>query len=334
MIYPFGPMGIPVSMLGAPYTGSALSAVSPIPTSPNYILTVLATARAAGAQVLLSLQGGAQNFVNLDGSFSLTLWEQQVDLYNGIDLSSYIAGGTLKGSPFIDEPQDVSNWGGHTVSYADIDAAAGYLQAQHPGLVAYSATHVDWLVATGYPYVNLHAVMEPFTYRNSPGGDVIGYMDSESALAAAHNFLWVTNLNGPNGGVLAGPMTAAQLSAWGTHAISLANSSGMFVWLWSTAAWLDGAWFSQSDISPVLDQLAAQAAARGSGAMAATAALVIGQTAILSGAMPVVVITGAASLALHPALAAWQAQQSRNFRRKNYHRFTKVRYIAGRRRWQ
>jgi hypothetical protein len=47
-----------------------------------------------------------------------------------------------------------------------------------------------------------------------------------------------------------------------------------------------------------------------------------------------VTLTPAQLAALRAArLAAWQARQARNFRRKNYHRFTKVRYIVGRRRW-
>jgi hypothetical protein len=263
--YPFGPMGLPTSLLGNTYSGSALSADSYLPASASYILKALDAARAAHARLFLSLQAGAQLWKNADGSFNLALWKVQIDHYNAIDLSSYLIDGTLAGTLILDEPSDRSNWGGHLPSDSDLDAAAGYIQSKHAGLRAFIGSHMDYILARGYAWQNLKAIMEPFTWRNAPAPahDVMAYMDAETALARAHGFTILTNINGPDGGVSGGPLTPAQLLAWGSHAINLSYSSGTFIWAWTTPNWLvPGSWFNQPTIAPVMVQLEAQALAR------------------------------------------------------------------------
>src|SRR5205085_10110367 len=82
--------------------------------------------------------------------FRLDLWESIINRFNGIDVSSYVADGTLLGVFLIDEPEDPTNWswgcvrdpstlqcqldangntipdGGAPVSYSDIEAAAAF----------------------------------------------------------------------------------------------------------------------------------------------------------------------------------------------------------------
>src|SRR5207237_6532044 len=44
------------------------------------------------------------------GRFSLSLWEGIIGGFNGIDVSSYLADGTLIGVFLIDEPEAATNW--------------------------------------------------------------------------------------------------------------------------------------------------------------------------------------------------------------------------------
>lgn len=98
----FGSYGMDASNLNTVHTGSLRGGGI---TETN-ILQFLAAFKAKGARMVLKMCMGKDSYVkNPDGTFSLTKWKALVDRFRKVDLSPYIADGTLMGHFLIDEPQ-------------------------------------------------------------------------------------------------------------------------------------------------------------------------------------------------------------------------------------
>jgi hypothetical protein len=168
--------------------------------------------------VLISFAGGS-GLTDSNG-FNLTKWKQKVDQFRGIDVSSYIADGTLMGHFLLDEPSDPHNWNGHRVSLADIDEMARYSKEIWPDLPAIIGGWPAYV--KGYQYRYLDAAWARYHVRF---GSIEDFIVNNVRDAKASGLALVMALN-----VLAGSdesglpgyhydkyaMTASQVRSWGS----------------------------------------------------------------------------------------------------------------------
>jgi len=127
---PFGPKQLPSRLFGRlPFTGAYVNA-----SSANTLVERLTRARARRTHLILKLGGSSKSLQNPDGSFSLDLWKQNVDLIRGIDLAPYVADGTVIGAELFNEPHVSHKWGGKIVPKEQLEAAAAYAKSIWPYL--------------------------------------------------------------------------------------------------------------------------------------------------------------------------------------------------------
>lgn len=93
--------GTQTNLLGMPDTPDGDMSASTV----NSITDLLNRARAAGARVTLRVTGGNESFqTNSDRTFVLSKWKSRFDAVSGMDMSGYLAEGTLIAHYAIDEP--------------------------------------------------------------------------------------------------------------------------------------------------------------------------------------------------------------------------------------
>src|SRR3954471_3517030 len=81
---------------------------------PQTLVAKLEAARRRSDRILLAFAGNSEFYRDANG-FNLDMWKARVDKFRTIDISSYIADGTLIGHFIMDEPSDPGNWFGHPV---------------------------------------------------------------------------------------------------------------------------------------------------------------------------------------------------------------------------
>jgi hypothetical protein len=210
---PFGTFGIPADRY-ADYSG----AYRALP--PDFLMADLVAARRAGARVFLRLAGGHKRYINSDGTFSFSKWKARVDRYRGLDISSYIADGTIAGHYILDEPHDASNWGGTYVSREMVDELAKYSKEIWPSLPTIVRGWPSYL--KGYRYKYLDAAWAQFSNRFGP---ISTFVVDNVRDAKAAGLALVVGLNLIDGGTSAAgipgsrkgkyAMSGAQISTWG-----------------------------------------------------------------------------------------------------------------------
>lgn len=186
---PFGNWDTKITEFGAPYTGSVKI------LSPTDIRSYLDEARARKTRVVVFFAGGPRNYMNADSSFSMTLWKQRVARFQGIDLSSYVADGTVVGHVLLDEPFDPSNWGGTPVTLAQIDEMARYSKQLYPKLPTTIRSHPAYF--KGHPMQYLDAAWAQYSARK---GDVTTYLRGNIAAAKESGLGLIVGLNIIHGG--------------------------------------------------------------------------------------------------------------------------------------
>ncbi|HET9041022.1 MAG TPA: hypothetical protein VFN40_12670 [Gemmatimonadales bacterium] len=131
---PFGPSGLWKDGQAAP-TQVAFTA-SQNYTSPDNVIRLIASARAAKQKLILSMTGGAPKQYSTNGAFDLRKWEARIDQYNTPAIRDAIAAGvadgTVLGNSLMDEPEH-KNWGG-AMSKPLLDTMAGYAKQYFPTL--------------------------------------------------------------------------------------------------------------------------------------------------------------------------------------------------------
>lgn len=201
---PFGPAKLPSSLYRFPYTSTGLQ------PEPEEVIAELDQARAAGLRVLINLAGDEDTFKDADGRFSLELWLQRVDRFQGIDLDSYVADGTLAGHFLFDEPFNANRWNGQ-VSYADIEATAAHSHELWPSMPAGVTSNFGFL-AGGAPWNSLDfAIVQYATWR----GDFNEWLANQIELREQLNLGLVWSLNIVEGNDNETRMTAQQIRTWG-----------------------------------------------------------------------------------------------------------------------
>lgn len=241
---------VPPSRLSPAFT--ALKSDAYLPT----LLAKLEAARRTNGRVLIGFAGNSGAFTDSNG-FNLTKWKQKVDEFRGIDLSSYIADGTLMGHFILDEPSDPHNWNGHRVSLADIDEMARYSKEIWPDLPTIIAGWPAYL--KGYQYRYLDAAWARYHVRF---GSIEDFIVNNVRDAKASGLALVMALNmlaGGGDGGLPGyhhdknAMTASQVRSWGGALLDEPYVCAFFMFRYNAD------YFGRADIQAAVAELSGKA---------------------------------------------------------------------------
>jgi hypothetical protein len=220
------------------------------------LLAKLEAARRTNGRVLLSFTGN-EKYIRDSGGFSLSIWKKRVDRFRGIDLSSYIADGTLMGHFILDEPSDPTNWNGHLVSLADIEEMARYSKEIWPDLPAIIRAWPAYL--KGYQYKYLDATWVQY---HSRFGSVDEFIANNVRDAKASGLALAVGLNVVAGGGKEGlpgyyrdknAMTASELRTWGSALLAVPDICAFFLYTYNSD------YFALPDIQAAMAELSAKA---------------------------------------------------------------------------
>jgi hypothetical protein len=233
-------------------TFNALKGDAYLPT----FLDKLEAARRNNDRLLISFSGQSGAYTDSDG-FNLSKWKQKVDEFRGLDLSSYIADGTLMGHYIMDEPSDARNWNGHRVSPADIDAMAKYSKEIWPDLPTVIRGWPWYL--KGYHYEYLDAAWAGYHVRFGP---IDEFITDNVQDAKASGLALVVSLNMLAGGGDEGlpgyfhdkySMNASQVRAWGSALLAEPYICAFFMFRY------DAPYFGRADIQAAVAELSEKA---------------------------------------------------------------------------
>ncbi|HEY7614516.1 MAG TPA: hypothetical protein VH764_16060 [Gemmatimonadales bacterium] len=270
------PAGPPVHV-GIPFGASLYSQhesstllVPPSGVSPSFnalkidaykkkLLEALEAARRSNGRILVSFSGSSAEYTDSDG-FNLELWKRKVDEFRDLDLSGYVADGTLMGHYIMDEPQDTRNWNGHQVARAEIDEMARYSKEIWPGLPTIIRGWAWYL--KGYNYKYLDAAWAAYHVRF---GSIDQFIEENVGDAKAAGLALVVGLNVVAGGGDEGlpgyhtsknAMTASQLRTWGNALLDEPYGCAFFMFRFNPD------YFARSDIQEAVADLSAKARRR------------------------------------------------------------------------
>lgn len=237
---PFGPFRLPDSLIAKPYTGLLRA------STPANLLATLKIARKKHVSVVLKLAYDSKDYSNPDSTFSLDLWKQNIDAYRGIDISSYIADGTIIGHFLIDEPRDASNWGGVPVSYGDIDAAAAYSKSIWPMLPTGSGSSAGEMEA-GAPFASLDFAFSQYREKK---GDLATWLAGQTASARRAGLGILLSINLLDGNIDNSSYSASQLVAVGAVLAAEPYACGLTMWKY------DSLYFADPEVQSALASIA------------------------------------------------------------------------------
>ena len=206
--------------------------------------------------MLISFAGASGAYTDSAG-FNLSKWKQKVDEFRGLDLSSYIADGTLMGHYIMDEPSDARNWNGHLVSLADIDAMARYSKEIWPDLPTIIRGWPAYL--KGYQYEYLDAAWAGY---HSRFGSIDDFIVDNVRDAKASGLALVVSLNMLAGGGESGvqgyyydrySMTGSQVRSWGTALLAEPYACAFFMFRYHPD------YFARADVQDAVAELSEKA---------------------------------------------------------------------------
>ena len=249
----FGPAQEPMSNWGPEFNSTVYTA------RPDSILGDLAAARRANLRLFVSFTGNEQ-YNRDENGFSLTKWKQRVDRFRGMDLSPFLADGTIIGHFIMDEPSDPKNWNGHVVALADIAEMARYSKEVWPTMPTVIRAWPEFLEGRQYP--DLDAVRVQYHVRL---GDLEEFIRDNVRRARGLNLRLVGGLNVLNGGgsdsgmPMRGerryPMNPAQLREWGRRYLTEPDLCAFVLWEYEEG------YFAIPEVQAALAELSRQAAA-------------------------------------------------------------------------
>lgn len=220
------------------------------------LLGKLEAARRVNDRILLSLAGSGQQYRDVNG-FSMELWKRRIDRFRGIDISSYIADGTLIGNFIMDEPADPDNWNGHRVTHEQIEEMARYSKEIWPDLPAIIRAWPDFL--NGYEYKHLDAAWAQYHERFGP---IDAFIEKNVREAKQAGIALVAGLNLLAGGGRDGlpgyrpgrnSMSASQIRSWGGRYLSEPYICAFLVWEYQSD------YMERSDIKAALEDISQDA---------------------------------------------------------------------------
>ena len=251
----FGAFDMPPRMMGSKFTGIARA-------SGSYdILCTLATARRAGARIIVRMSGGDSYFRNEDRTLNLEKWKARIDRYKRVrvELQPFIDDGTLIGHYILDEPHNLNTWK-DGVPYSIIEAMAKYSKELWPNLPTVVRAYPDWLSNASFRWQYLDAAWAQYTSRK---GEVTQWMKDQSAYAQREGLGLIVGLNLLNGGDASSGikgsrdgnwgMSAKQIREWGTVLADDPHSCAFYSWRYNAG------YFDRQDIESALDEIASKA---------------------------------------------------------------------------
>jgi hypothetical protein len=227
------------------------------------ILQLLAAFKAKGGRLVLKMCMGKDSYVkNPDGTFSLSKWKALVDRFRKVDLSPYIADGTLMGHFLIDEPQRAAKWG-RPISQATVEQMAQYSKQIWPTLPTLVRVVPSWLASAPVTYNALDAGWLQF---GDGKGDPATMVASETAIAKQKGLGLVVGLNildGGNGssgvqGYSRGKwaMSATEIRNNGTALLKQSYACGFYNWAFD---YFGPTYYARTDIKAAMAYLSDQA---------------------------------------------------------------------------
>jgi hypothetical protein len=251
---PFGPYHLP------PESFSEFSGTLHTARTPERLLAALEAARRANARLFISFTG-KETYNRDSNGFNLAIWKQRVDRFRVLDLTSYIADGTIAGHFIMDEPNDPSNWNGKRVPHAEVEAMAEYSKQVWPSMITMIRARTDYL--QGHQYPHLDAIRIQYHSRLGPIED---FLTANIRAASELGLAVVGGLNVLNGGTSESgipghtegrfAMSADQLRSWGGRYLSEPSLCAFLMWEY------DSTYFSRPDIREAMAELAEKARSR------------------------------------------------------------------------
>lgn len=243
---PFGPFALPSAKYGPDFIG----AYRPPWDS---LLADLEVARRTNTRVVLNFTGPEHHFADGNG-FNMTKWKQLVDRFRPLDLTSYIADGTIVGHFLMDEPNDASNWNGKRVSPAEVEEMARYSKEIWPAMATLIRGWPAYL--KGYEFKYLDAAWAQYHERF---GSIDEFIANNVRDAREAGLALVAGMNVLNGGSSSSgitgrragkyAMSASELRSWGNALLSEPYICALLIWKY------DPGYFSRPDISAALSEL-------------------------------------------------------------------------------
>lgn len=218
---PFGIFELPTSKFGSLYNGAKRT------FKPWQALDSLAIIKARGGRVIIKLAGVDTAFQTSTGRFDFTKWKARVDRFRKINIGPYIADGTIFGHYMIDEPGSAQNWGGVQIPPSTIEAMAKYSKSIWPNLPTLVREESTYLASWTGTYVYLDAAWAQYVYRKGPVGD---FLTRNVADAKKKGLALAVGLNVRKGGPNGVPMTASQVSTWGSTLLSSSYPCTFLSW--------------------------------------------------------------------------------------------------------
>ncbi len=264
-----GPEAAAVALPGIVFSSSFLtvSQVNAVHTglveapTPSNLLSFLSQLRSRGGRVLIKFGGGVTSHKNADGTFNLEKWKSQVDRFSGINISSYIADGTIIGHFLVDEPNFAGRWGDHEIPQATIEAAAKHSKLRWPSLPTLVNAPASWLASAPVTYVNLDAAWA--MYRAKTSSSPTDWINQQTKRAKAKGLGLVAGLNVLDGGDGSSgikgtqprtwAMSASELDRYGSALLAQTYVCAFSMWRYSAA------YYGRADVKGVMQALSTKA---------------------------------------------------------------------------
>jgi hypothetical protein len=247
-----GPNHIPPAKFGnVEFTGTQITATTD--SGRTCLMSDLAAARRANMRVFISFTGSERHYADANG-FNVQMWKDRVNRFRNLDLTPYIADGTILAHLIMDEPADPSNWNGKAVTLAQIEEIAAYSKEVWPTMTTMIRAWPEYL--KGYPLPHVDAIWFHYLDRWKP---LDGYIAEHYTTARELGLNIIGGLNVMNGGSpnsgIPGKhddkfaMSADELRSWGETLLAQPNTCAFLFWEWNEA------YLSRPDIQAAMKDL-------------------------------------------------------------------------------
>jgi hypothetical protein len=244
---PFGTFAQPIEVFDNVLNGSKVN------LAPEQMLQVLAQIKARGGHVVLALAGHENYYKDGHGHFSINMWKARINRYKGINLSSFVADGTVIGHYLIDEPNDPFNWHGQPVSGDILEEMAKYSKSLWPTMPTIVRSHPTYMDNFGTTYRYLDAAWAQYAERF---GDPRAYLAANIAAAKSKGLALVVGLNITMGTLKKTALSAQQIDNWGSALLSDDYPCAFISWQYRPG------YYDRPDIRGAMARLAQKAASR------------------------------------------------------------------------
>ena len=241
--------------------------------APGWTLkTLLPMAQDAGLKVTLRMTGDHEHYTTPAGDFDLTAWKAALQPWAEVDLSPFIADGTLHAHMLLD---DIHNFDGADPTGDELDEMARISKVLLPGLPTFvreKATEMPTPSAGRYQHVD--AIVNQYRHRE---GDVVAWTARQVAHARTLDVGLIHGLNIANGGDGSSgqpgwqegrfAMSAEEIRRYGAVLAAEPGVSMFLNWEYDgEERWSDGSvgstWFDRPELTAALGAVATQVGAR------------------------------------------------------------------------